>query len=248
MAPTMGRLPDPLKRGIRDLLGRLGLEVIPRRSDRWLREANIRTVIDVGANRGQFARTARALFPDSRIYSFEPLTDCHAELAGALGRDPRFRAFNLAIGDEEGSITMHRNMFDASSSMLEMNDVLRKNFPFTGPASELTVPMQRLDTVCRDLPMESEVLVKMDVQGYEDRVIAGGRETIGRASVVLAEVSFEPLYAGQPLFSAIDGALKDLGFRYHGSWEQIVSPLDGRVLQADAIFLRDRPAAGARTA
>jgi FkbM family methyltransferase len=172
------------------------------------------------------------------IYSFEPLEDCYRELIRTFGRDPRFRAFNLGIGAEEGSMTLHRNAFDASSSMLEMSDALPRNFPFVKSTSDVTVQVSRLDEACRGLTLTPEVLVKIDVQGYEDRVIAGASEVLGRARLVLAEVSFEALYAGQPLFDTIYQQLTAAGFAYRGSWEQIVSPLDGRVLQADAIFQR----------
>jgi FkbM family methyltransferase len=232
------RFPDPIKRRIRDALGLIGLEVIPKRSNQWLSQTNIQTVIDVGANRGQFARVARALFPDSRIYSFEPLDDCYRELVRSFSADPKFQAFNVAIGAQAATMTMHRNQFDASSSMLPMTEVMPHDFPFLKSTSEVTVRVQRLDDACRGLALEPEILVKIDVQGYEDRVIAGAQELLGRTKLVLAEVSFEALYAGQPLFQSIYEQLAALGFGYRGNWEQIVSPRDGRVLQADAIFLK----------
>lgn len=231
-------LPNSFKRRVRDALGLIGLEVIPKRSNHWLAQMKIGTVLDVGANRGQFARFARGLFPAAQIYSFEPLEDCYHEVVTSFNTDSKFRAFNLAIGAEEASVSMHRNKFDASSSMLEMTDAMPRNFPFAKSISEVKVQVRRLDDVTRELPMEPELLLKIDVQGYEEPVLAGAPDILSRARLVIVEVSFEPLYAGQALFDAIYRRLTDLGFRYCGNWEQIVSPLDGRVLQADAIFLK----------
>jgi hypothetical protein len=56
----------------------------------------------------------------------------------------------------------------------------------------------------------------MDVQGFEDRVIAGGLRTLERASVLWVETSFVELYEGQPLFADIHDRLRDLGFEYRG--------------------------------
>ena len=81
-------------------------------------------------------------------------------------------------------------------------------------------------------------MVKIDVQGLEDKVIAGGEDVIAAARVLIIETSFVPLYKGGPLFHDIYAILKQRGFTYHGNFEQLVSPQDGRVLQADAIFIR----------
>ena len=63
----------------------------------WLDSFGFRTVLDVGANTGQFVDEARRFAPDAMIYSFEPLPDCFAQLVSRHGKDPKFRAFNFAI-------------------------------------------------------------------------------------------------------------------------------------------------------
>jgi len=52
------------------------------------------------------------------------------------------------------------------------------------------------------------------------------------------ETSFTKLYAGQPLFDDIYKTLKESGLGYGGNWDQLTDPRDGRILQANAIFLR----------
>ena len=239
MSFAAAALPEPIKRAIRRTLDRLGVEVIARRSNRWLADLGIRTVIDVGANTGQFAHTARRLFPESFIYSFEPLEGCYRELTRSFTGDPKFRGFNIGLGSEDRVMTIHQNEFSGSSSMLEMSELHKTTFAYAAkPVAEASVQVRRLDDVCRDLTLEPEVLVKLDVQGYEDRVIAGAAELLPRVKVVITETSFEPLYVGQPLFDELYKRITALGFRYHGNLEQAVSPHDGRILQADAIFLR----------
>src|SRR5438045_2186228 len=67
----------------------------------WLRKHGIRTVLDIGAHRGEFATQFHGLFPESRIYSFEPLKDCYEALLARMKGVPAFTAFNFALGDEE---------------------------------------------------------------------------------------------------------------------------------------------------
>jgi hypothetical protein len=76
------------------------------------------------------------------------------------------------------------------------------------------------------------------VQGFEDKVIAGGPETIRKAKAIIIEVSFRELYEGQPLFEEIFELLSDKGFKFMGNLYQLLSPIDGAPLQADALFVR----------
>jgi FkbM family methyltransferase len=205
---------------------------------RWLRDLGVRTALDIGANTGQFARELRALYPSAMVYSFEPLPDCFAELTHAFRGDPRFRAFNVALGDAPGEVTMHRSAYAPSSSLLAMGEGHKRAFPHTAKEQPQTVRVERLDDLAEGLTLEDPLLVKMDVQGFEDRVLAGGRAVLSRAAVVLTELSVEPLYEGQVLFDGLYRALVELGFRYRGNLNQLHSPEDGRVLQVDGIFTR----------
>jgi hypothetical protein len=95
-----------------------------------------------------------------------------------------------------------------------------------------------LDDLAPQLELRDPLFIKIDVQGYEDEVLAGGEQTIRRAAVVLVETSFETLYEDQPLFDEVYRTLTGWGFRYAGSLDQICSPQDRRPLQADSLFVR----------
>jgi len=113
-----------------------------------------------------------------------------------------------------------------------------REFPFTSGGTHIPITVSTLDAEFEILPIDEPLLVKIDVQGFEDRVISGGRSTLGRAAVVIVESSFEHLYDGQVLFDEINDAMRRIGFCYRGNMAQLRSPDDGRVLQCDAIFVR----------
>lgn len=235
-----------IKSGVKHLFRKLGLDV--KRVDEetlqderrflWLSRLPIRTVLDIGANIGQSAIFYHGLFPDARIYSFEPIGHCYAELKRRVSDIRVASAFNLALGDTHGVTTLYRSASAGSSSLLPMEDLHYRAFPSTRPAGEEQVRVARLDDLAGDLTLEDDILMKIDVQGYEDKVLAGGQSVLERARLVITEVSFQELYRGQTLFNDINRQLEGAGFRYMGSMKQMLSPLDGGVLQADAVFLR----------
>jgi len=133
---------------------------------------------------------------------------------------------------------MQQNHFTPSSSILPMARKHRQEFPFTTNSEAVSVEVRRLDDVASRLSLEDNVLIRIDVQGFEDRVIRGGEHTISKAMMVIIEVSFVQLYEGQPLFANLYDSLRRLGFCYRGSMGQLLSPTNGEPLQADAIFIR----------
>ena len=82
------------------------------------------------------------------------------------------------------------------------------------------------------------LLVKIDVQGFEKQVIEGGKNVLSKARIIILEVSYEPLYLGQPTFKEIYDELYSLGFEFHGNIEYLRNPKDLSILQSDALFIR----------
>src|ERR1019366_7712453 len=82
---------------VHGLLKGAGLDVHRSREPlRFLRAYPIRTVLDIGANEGQFAATVRRLLPDVEIHSFEPLSEPFSKLERRQSGDRRFFASPLA--------------------------------------------------------------------------------------------------------------------------------------------------------
>jgi len=204
----------------------------------WLKGKDIHTILDIGANTGQFASQFHRLLPDATLYSFEPLEDCYNELLKKMGHSPKFHAFNFAVGDKNGKVPIYRNDYTPSSSLLSMKELHKRAFPFTKHTTAQTIPIKRLDDILDELDIIENVLVKIDVQGTEDKVILGGEKLISRASVLILETSFQSLYQDQPLFDTIYEMLKQRGFIYAGSEHTIRNPNDGSILQSDSVFYK----------
>jgi len=205
---------------------------------KWFDGAGIRTVLDVGSYTGGFAFAMRQMLPDAQIYSFEPLPDNYQKLVCNLEKLGKFRAFHTALGNRQGELSFWRNDFAASSSALAMSNLHKQSFPETGHAVAIQVPVARLDDFLGQVELNGKTLLKLDVQGYELEVLHGGLKMLEQVDYIFSEVSFQPLYEGQPLFRDVYDFLKPLGFAYAGSLEVLPSPVDGTILQADALFVR----------
>lgn len=229
-----------VKLSIQKILNRFGFEIKKTTADTysWLINEEIETIFDIGANKGQFTIHLHKLLPDARIYGFEPLKSCFNELKHATANLSTCTCFNFAIGKDNGMRTIYHNDFTPSSSMLPMNDLHVDAFPSTKGVREEIIEVRRLDDVVKSLELIDNILIKIDVQGFEDKVIQGGEETIKRAKILIVETSFEPLYHNQLLFDGIYSILRSMGFVLKGFEEPLRHPRDGRILQCDSIFVK----------
>lgn len=206
---------------------------------KWLLDTDIRTVIDIGANVGEFTAIFAELFPDAQIYAFEPLPDCFEQLAKiAKQYQGRVKAFNIALGTQEGSFEFHRSAWAPASSFREMSDLHKKNYPHSAGSETVKVDVKTLDKVFENIDLKKNIFIKMDVQGFEDEVIKGGLEVIKKAKVLVIECSLQNTYEGEPMFDGIYNLVHSIGFEYAGSLKQSIRKDDQSFLQADCVFIR----------
>lgn len=235
-----------IKTGIRCFANALGVDVLrlnqsPQRTMLGLKYRNIGSIIDCGANEGQFARVMSEAFPKAQIYCFEPLSTPFNKLTDwAKTQNGRVHCFNIALGEEEGEVEMHANDgHTPSSSLLTTTMHCRELYPQTSAESISKVHLKTLDqaleTYLDDMPRE--ILLKLDVQGFEDRVLRGATNSLAKSSICVLEVNLDPLYDGQADFFELHRLLKDAGYRYAGNLDQVYAA-DGRVVYLDAVFLQ----------
>jgi FkbM family methyltransferase len=207
-----------------------------------LRNIGVRSILDVGANRGQFAKEALRLFPDAKVFCFEPLPGPFAALDRLTRERGRGRAlaYNVALGAAADEAEMIEHVdHDTSSSLLPTTAAGERLYPFMSHQRKFRRRVVRLDDFIREAGIElaPEILVKFDVQGYEAHVLSGATETMSKARACIVEISFDHLYKGQPTFATLWKIFDSLGYRFAGNLEQIYAE-DGHVIFADAVFIR----------
>jgi FkbM family methyltransferase len=180
--------------------------------DRILAGLALDTVVDIGANRGQFALCIRRLYPTAQIFSFEPLRKPIVKWLRNFGHDPRARLFNTAIAAQAGSSTMHVSRWDVSSSLLPIAQAQHDNFPFTEESAQEIVTTARLSECVDAAAIAGRAMLKLDVQGFELVALQGCDDLIRNFKFVYVEASFVELYVGQALASELIRFLFDRGF------------------------------------
>ena len=130
-----------------------------------LDQIHCRHVVDIGANRGQFALVCRKYFPDARIDSFEPLSEPSARFRAIFAGDEKVRLHQCAIGPREGDAIIHVSKQDDSSSLLPISTAQSTLFPNTEEKEERTIPVAPLATKLGNGEISKPALLKVDVQG-----------------------------------------------------------------------------------
>lgn len=236
------------KRLIRRVLNELGYEI--RRVNghsagsspdmwTWLRASGgIKTIIDIGANNGEFAEYLSSYFDATRTIVIEPLPGCVAQIRQRDKAIRNLTIFECAVSDHEGQATLFENAYAPASSLLPVSSISAEEFPQTaGQQKAVEVVVRRLDDLIAPACVEGVTLIKIDVQGLEDRVLRGGERTFRAAKFVLIEMSFVPMYDRQPLFEEVHELLAAIGFRFGGIKNQVNSPRTGQPLFMHCLYV-----------
>ena len=128
---------------------------------------NFDFIVDVGANRGQFALIARNVFPLAKIHSFEPLEEPGQIFQKIFGNDPNVIFYPYAIGREKTTSTIHVTKDDDSSSMLPITKTQSTMFPGATEKETRQVTVLPLSQALGDTSIPPASLLKIDVQGFE---------------------------------------------------------------------------------
>lgn len=185
----------------------------------------------------------------SRVVGFEPV-QAECDKLNAMGMaGHRYLPHYIGDGTER---TFHLTSQTMCSSLYEPNTPLLSAFgPLEGMVRTVetsTVRTRRLDDIAEVKAID---YMKVDVQGAELDVLGGATRLLRGTVVVEAEVEFEPLYKGQPLFGDIDRFMREQSFRFHtftglsgGPFAPVESVSDPalrpkQVLWSNAVYVKD---------
>jgi FkbM family methyltransferase len=171
------------------------------------------TVLDIGANIGN-----HALFFSPRVgqvLSFEPHPRTFGLLAFNAGTVDNVKAFNFGLGERDETLELNENPENMGASSIRFGN--------GESARKVAIEVRRLDDVARNL--ENIELVKIDVEGHEPHVLAGGIEVLRKHQplILLEQHAGEFCDGSTP---SID-LLKGLGYRF--CWHQSTTHRKGWV-------------------
>lgn len=230
---------------LRSVIRRMGVDVVRYPSRRQpayrrvqlLHHHAVDCVIDVGANRGQYATELRRYGYRGRIVSFEPMQAAFKTLRTQADNDDEWEAVPVALGAKEGMAVLNISANSISSSLLPMLDRHAAAAPRSRYVDTESVRVCRLDDLYDRYVRSSRAFLKMDTQGYERDVLAGAEASLSRCLGLQMEMSLVPLYEGQMLFPEALASVADRGYSL-ALVEPGFTDRNGRMLQLDGVFFR----------
>jgi FkbM family methyltransferase len=225
------------------VLRRFGMQLvraplaIDSRRGLLMNSRRISAVVDIGANTGQHGEYLRRLGYDGWIYSYEPVPAAFAQLQANARPDPKWKVFPLAVSDQPGLVEMHVAANSVSSSLRQMAKLHEDAAPYSKTVASVSVECTTLDAILAAIP-DQPIMVKIDTQGFEDRVFAGGLGMLHKARLLEIEMSLFEVYVGQTLFREMDQRVVAAGYDLVSLADGLFDPRSGELLQVDGIYSR----------
>jgi FkbM family methyltransferase len=222
-----------------DLVPLTGNETLHSHLREVIGSHRITTVLDVGANAGQFAAALRQSGFGGDIHSFEPVKATFDKLAANAYGDKRWFAHNMALGEAPGHAIIHVFAQSDFSSILPANGWGEDRFVGMRQSREEEIAIDTLDNFLRrEIPDAQErILLKMDTQGYDLKVFEGARGALDRIAALLSEISLIPIYDGMPHHTATLEIYESAGYRISGLYP-VTRNSDLSLVEMDCVLVR----------
>jgi len=207
-----------------------------------LNQLSVNCVVDVGANKGQYAKALRDNGYTGHIFSFEPVKENYMTLEKNACKDPKWHTFCFALGskDAKGSINiMNKTEFSSflrPSALFE--DIFKDQVSIN--ANE-AVTIKTLDSMHDEIfriANEPRIYLKMDTQGYDLEVLKGASAFINKVLAMQSEVSVLPLYDGMPDYLEALATFRSYGFAASGFFPVAIDPNSHAIIEFDCTMVR----------
>lgn len=240
-----------MKKLIKKILGVLGYDIIAidYNNDRdaldeqkKLITSDNPVIFDVGAHHGQTALSYNKLFKNASVYSFEPFGSSYQILQEKVNGISSIRTFNIALGNQDGTVEFHVNKFSATNSIFATDNNSSSVWGEGKLETQETIKVEAMtiDSFVEKNKIKKIDILKMDTQGSEYLVMEGAQHTIkrGMIHVVYTEIITMPTYENQKELHEILSIFDSLNFRLHSFYNLSLTP-EGQLRQLDAIFVRN---------
>lgn len=205
-----------------------------------LKNYNIDTVLDVGANIGQYGSELRNIGFNGKIISFEPTSDAFKKLEKLAKNDKNWDVYNFSLGDFDGETEINIAKNSVSSSMLESLPQLTLSAPDAKFIDKETITVKKIDTIFNELNLKNKnIYLKIDTQGYENMVINGAKNSLTQIIGIQIEMALIPTYEGAITFEAMIEKLKSFNFNTTSIESGYYDKNTGKLLEVDGVFFKN---------
>ena len=175
-----------------------------------------------------------------QIYSFEPQKEPFLKLSKRVKNDNKWEAINIGLGNTNCKTVINISKNSVSSSILELHDTLTLAEPETKYIAKEEIDVKRLDTFITGIQFKHEFFLKIDAQGFEEKILEGANACFSQIAALQLEMSCVPLYKGEKLFDDMKQFIESKGFYLSSIENGFADEKNGKLLQIDAVFFRQK--------
>ena len=187
---------------IEKLLMFLERNIHQKRISKFLQNRSIKTIIDVGAHKGEFAQNALQIESVNKVIAFEPQKKIFSLLKEKFSNNDKVVLNNFALSEKVEKRIMKINKMTATSTLnheINDNSLYFKFKSFLLYQKNSIIDEEEIDTTTFDAFFNEEIfnentLLKIDTEGYEMHVLKGSEQKIGEIKYILIENQFSKMY------------------------------------------------------
>ncbi len=204
-------------------------------------------IFDVGGNKGQSVTKFKKIFKKPIIHSFEPIKSEIEIMSEKFKNDEDVKLNNFALGETQGEKSFNISALTGASSFNKINNNSRwikvrskeQNTTISEFSKSTKVEITTLDEYFFKEKIKHIDLLKIDTQGYEDKVLEGSLKTLGENKIkaIVTEVMFDDCYDKYFTFSDIEKFLLPNNFRMVGIYLYSNSLFNNLTFFADVFYL-----------
>jgi len=204
-------------------------------------------IFDVGANKGQSIDRFKNKFKNATIHSFEPVKSEFQIIKEKFFEEKNIILNNIALGEKQETKKLNVTAGTGNSSFNKINPETKwlqtRSRQYNTSESEYVtrienVKIETLDDYCKKNNIEKIDLLKIDTQGYEDKVLQGSLESLknNKIGIIITEIMFDDVYDKSFCFSDLEKYLIPNNFRMVGVDMANNNFFSGLVFCADVMY------------
>jgi FkbM family methyltransferase len=190
-------------------------------------------IVDVGANHGDWTRTALKYFPDAFYTLIEPQDHLRKYVQDLLTRDGNIRWIGAGASDKPGTLPLTIADRDYRSSFLPTAEMAK-----AAGMRQIKVPVMTLNEIVRTSGVPFPDMVKIDAEGFDLKVLAGSSELVGKTDIFLLEAAICRQRFENTLGNVIQ-TMAHAGYRLFDIHDLNHSPKYHALWLCEAAFLRN---------
>lgn len=195
-------------------------------------------IFDIGAYLGYVANSYHSVFPNAKIYCFEPFPASFDKLLQNMRGNSGVSCHNIAFSDKPGKSEINSNKFAPTNSLLETDSQCSDywNHSKFETVTKEKITINTVDKFCEENGVDYIDIMKIDVQGMEFSVLEGARKMLDaqKISIIYFEVITAPTYVNQHHLKDYFNLLDSVGYEFLNFYNPVSTKK--RLLQTDLLF------------